>query len=58
MNYKRNYTVQMLIDDLMEFNPNAKIINTVEIGWNTNNSCDGKKEAEYIAINYNSGDNE
>ena len=48
-----NYTVNDLIEDLKEFNPDAKIINTVEIGWNTNNSCEGKKEAEYIAINYN-----
>lgn len=47
-----NYTVNDLIQDLQEFNPDAKIINTVEIGWNTTDNCEGKKEAEYIAINY------
>lgn len=50
----KKYTVQDLINDLKLFNPEAKIVNTVDIGWNTNNNNnDCKKEAEYIAINYN-----
>ena len=46
----------MLIDDLMEYNPNAKIINTVTIGYSTKNEESTKYDAEYIAINYNGGE--
>ena len=34
------YKVKDLINDLMEFNPEAKIINTVDIGWEAQDSDD------------------
>lgn len=46
----------MLIDDLMEYNPNAKIVNTVTIGYSTKDENSTKSDAEYIAINYDGGE--